>query len=137
MRNVRHIYINAFFVFTVYFFSFPVAIAQNTAGAEKDMSCISTSSIKQVDIIDNSSVVFKTGVNDYYLNTLPHVCNGLKHHDSIMYSTSTNRLCNVDVITVLNKTGPDFQTGPSCGLGHFASISKAEIKELKTNLVTQ
>lgn len=137
MRNVRRIYINAFFVLTIYLFSFPIAIAQDTAGAEKDMSCISTSRIKQVDIIDNSNVVFRTGVNDYYLNTLPRVCNGLKLNDTILYSTSTNRLCNVDVIIVLDRAGPDFQTGPSCGLGHFASISKEEITELKTNLGSQ
>jgi len=134
MRNLRHIYINTFFVVTVYCFSFSTAIAQETNGAENDMSCISTSSIKQVDIIDNYNVVFRTGVNNYYLNTLPRVCNGLKLNDSIMYSTSTNRLCNVDVITVMDKAGPDFHTGPSCGLGHFASISKEEINELKGNL---
>lgn len=134
MRNLRHIYLNAFLVFTVYCFSFSTAIAQETIGTEEDMSCISTSSIKQIDIIDNSNVVFRTGVNNYYLNTLPRVCNGLKLHDSITYSTSTNRLCNVDVITVMDKAGPDFHTGPSCGLGYFASISKEEIDELKGNL---
>lgn len=134
MRNLRHIHLNAFLVFTVYCFSFSTAIAQEADDADKDMSCISTSSIKQVDIIDNSNVVFRTGVNDYYLNTLPRVCNGLKLNDSITYSTSTNRLCNVDVITVMDKAGPDFHTGPSRGLGYFASISKEEIDELKGNL---
>ena len=135
MRNVHHIYIKTFFVFTVCFFSFSNTIAQSASSAEKLVSCIPTSSIKQIDILGNSNVVFQTGVNNFYLNTLPRVCNGLKLSDSITYSTSINRLCNVDVITVLNNAGRDFQTGPSCGLGYFASISKEEIKELKNNLM--
>lgn len=96
--------------------------------------CLTLSRIQDVDVIDNTRIVFRSGVNDYYLNTLPRHCNGLRLNDSIMYSTSLNQICNVDTIRVLDTIGPGYNAGVSCGLGHFEPISKEEIKNLKDSL---
>ncbi len=50
-----------------------------------------------------------------YMSTLPHKCPGLSKHDTIMYETSLNQLCDLDTITVLNQIGGGFMRGPTCG----------------------
>ncbi len=113
---------------------FSAAHAQDASAIDESIPCIKKSNIWSVDIVDNKNIVFQTGVNNYYLNTLPYACNGLRLNDSLSYQSSVNELCNVDVITVLDTAGPGFQSGPSCGLGKFDPINKDEIKSLKESL---
>lgn len=112
----------------------PVAQAQQTRKPEGSVNCLDLRRIQDVDVIDNTRIVFQSGLNDYYLNTLPYHCNGLRLNDAIMYDTSLNEICNVDVITVLDSVGAGFSPGNSCGLGYFEPISKDEIKTLKESL---
>ena len=112
----------------------PVVHAQDAVTDKEPIRCVKIDRIENVDVIDNENVVFQIGINDYYLNTLPYACNGLRLNESIMYRTSTNELCDIDVITVLDKIGPGFQAGPSCGLGKFKPITREEIKTLKASL---
>ena len=112
----------------------PAVHAQEAATDKEPIRCVKIDRIENVDVVDNQNVIFQIGINDYYLNTLPYTCNGLRLNESIMYRTSTNELCDIDVITVLDKIGPGYQAGPSCGLGKFKPITKAEIKTLKESL---
>ena len=112
----------------------PVVHAQDAVTDKEPIRCVKIDRIENVDVIDNENVVFQIGINDYYLNTLPYACNGLRLNESIMYRTSTNELCDIDVITILDKIGPGFQAGPSCGLGKFKPITREEIKTLKASL---
>ena len=112
----------------------PVVHAQDAVTDKEPIRCVKIDRIENVDVIDNENVVFQIGINNYYLNTLPYACNGLRLNESIMYRTSTNELCDIDVITVLDKIGPGFQAGPSCGLGKFKPITREEIKTLKASL---
>ena len=112
----------------------PVVHAQDAVTDKEPIRCVKIDRIENVDVIDNENVVFQIGINNYYLNTLPYACNGLRLNESIMYRTSTNELCDIDVITVLDKIGPGFQAGPSCGLGNFKPITREEIKTLKASL---
>ncbi|MFT7459858.1 MAG: hypothetical protein ACI909_002541 [Planctomycetota bacterium] len=119
---------------TMLMFGLSAAITAEAASAESAEPCISISRIQDSNILDNTHVVFQTGVNKYYLNTLPYACNGLKLHDSFSFSTSIGHLCNVDTISVLTRYGGAYETGPSCGLGKFEPITKEEIKTLKDEL---
>jgi len=113
----------------------PSVVAQPDDNNTESIRCLKLNRIDNIDIVDNSHLVFQTGINEYYLNTLPYACNGLRLNDSLMYRTSLNEICNVDVVTVLNTIGPaGYQEGPSCGLGMFEPISREEIKTLKDTL---
>lgn len=108
--------------------------AAETQKPENAVNCLQLNRIQNTDIIDNKRIVFQSGVNDYYLNTLPYACHGLKVNDSFIYETSINELCHVDTIQVLDQTGPGVSSGASCGLGYFEPITKDQIKKLKESL---
>ena len=61
-------------------------------------------------------------------------CHDLSFHDSFMYRTSIDRICDIDVITVLHPIGGGLEAGPSCGLGQFQKISKKEVDTLRKEL---
>lgn len=108
--------------------------AAETQKPENAVNCLQLNRIQNTDIIDNKRIVFQSGMNDYYLNTLPYACHGLKINDSFIYETSINQLCHVDTIKVLDQTGPGISSGASCGLGYFEPITKDQIKKLKESL---
>lgn len=97
---------------------------------DTSIPCVSLRNTQDINIIDDNNIVFHMGGNSYYLNTLPYRCNGLKRNDTIMFRTSIDKVCDVDVITVLQNIGPGFQAGPSCGLGRFIPISGEEVRAL-------
>lgn len=100
-------------------------------GEERDMSavqCLRVVDIDGIDIVDQDTLVFRMRGGDVYQNDLPHRCPGLRRNDTLMYRTSVGRLCNVDVVTVLEDWGFGFSPGASCGLGMFHPIT-AEIAD--------
>jgi hypothetical protein len=109
-------------------------LAQAAPQPEQSVPCLRLSRIQDVEILDNSRILFRTGVNDYYLNTLPHACSGLKLHDAFQHRTSVDEICEVDVITVVDQIGSRVYTGPVCGLGKFEPISKEEITAIRQTL---
>jgi hypothetical protein len=48
----------------------------------------------------------------------------------ISYKTSTNRLCDVDLITVLEQFGAGLRPGFTCPLGDFIPITQEEAEDL-------
>ncbi len=134
MADIKQLYINTAVISLLCLTGLPTAYAQDGVKEDTSIPCLKLYRLQAVEIIDNKNIVFQTGINDYYLNTLPYACNGLRRNDGILYSTSTGDLCSVDIITVLDNVGPGFQGGPSCGLGKFTPVSKEEIKTIKANL---
>lgn len=92
-------------------------------------TCISRSRIRSTDVIDDQTIDFKMVNGDIYRNTLPNKCGNLGFEESFSYSTSTDRLCNVDIIRVLNNIGGTVQPGTACGLGKFQQIEKTKIEK--------
>ena len=84
--------------------------------------CIQLSRIKDLDIIDDQTILFRMLNNKIWKNTLPYRCHGLSFEKGIMYRTSLDMLCNVDIITVLNY-------GTKCGLGMFEPYDKTAEKK--------
>ena len=102
----------------------------STIGEPK--SCINRSGIRSTDVIDDQTIDFKMSNGDIYRNSLPNRCSGLAFEKAFSYKTSTNRLCNVDIIKVLDSTAGQLATRGACGLGKFQKIEKipkAEAKE--------
>jgi hypothetical protein len=107
------------------------AFAQELLIEDTSARCIPLRNIQDIEILDERNIIFRVSVNNFYLNTLPYRCVGLRRNDTIMYRTSINEICDVDVITVLDDIGPGFQAGVSCGLGRFRPINEEEIKMLR------
>ena len=93
--------------------------------------CIQLNRIDRTEVIDDQNVLFRMRNGDTYLNQLPYRCPSLGFHESFMYRTSLNQLCNVDIITVLNDAGFGFLPGPSCGLGLFYPITKDDVDKIR------
>ena len=80
--------------------------------AENSKRCIELSRLKELDVVDNQTILFRMDGNKIYKNTLPYPCPMLAFERGIAYRVSMNRLCNLDVITVLDY-------GSTCGLSMF------------------
>jgi len=87
-------------------------------------NCITRSSIRSTDVIDDQTIDFKMNNGDIYRSILPHKCSGLGFEKAFSYKTSTNQLCSVDIIHVLDQTAGRIETRGSCGLGKFQKIEK-------------
>ena len=87
-------------------------------------SCITRSSIRSTDVIDDQTIDFRMRNGDIYRNHLPSKCPGLGFEEAFSYKTSTNQLCNVDIIRVLDDTAGRLDTRAACGLGKFQQIEK-------------
>jgi hypothetical protein len=100
--------------------------------------CVQTQSISRTEILDDQTILFfMRGKNVAYRNYLPRKCPGLKRWDRFGYSVTAGRLCSIDLITVLERSGSSFSTlggfqpGFTCQLGDFVPMSPEEIVSLK------
>ena len=88
--------------------------------------CITTRNIRDTDILDARTILFRMRGGDYFVNYLRHDCPGLAREERFSYRTTGGRLCQVDTIRVLEQFGGFIQEGMSCGLGVFYPISEEE-----------
>jgi hypothetical protein len=105
---------------------------QKAAKTPKVERCLSLIRIEDMRILDNQRIVFEMTGEDQYLNVLPRPCPGMDRNSTIMYRTSLNELCDLDVITLLDSIGSGYMPGASCGLGMFIPISKQELADLQS-----
>jgi hypothetical protein len=106
------------------------AVGQENPERES-IPCVTLNRIDDIEILDDRNIVFQMRGNDHYLNILPYTCNGLGPGDTIMFRTSLNEVCEVDVITVADDIGPGLRAGVSCGLGRFHPTTEDEIGKLR------
>jgi Family of unknown function (DUF6491) len=92
--------------------------------AGEPVSCITSSQIRSTNVIDDRTIDFKMAGGKVYRNTLTHSCPSLGFEERFSYRTSTNQLCSVDIIRVLQNYGGGLQEGAGCGLGKFQPIEK-------------
>ena len=105
-------------------------LAKIIANPDSADRCVDLNSVDHTDIIDNGFILFYMRNKKIYLNALPQSCPGLKSADSFMYRVPVMRLCNVDLITVLEHFGGEFYPGPTCGLGLFYPIDRDTAQQL-------
>ncbi len=94
------------------------------------VNCIMPSRIDRTEIIDARTILFHMRGGDIYRNRLAYDCPRLVREKRFSYDLRTNRLCNVDSITVLEWWGASIRRGVSCGLGQFYPITKEEAELL-------
>ena len=98
---------------------------------EEGKRCLPSRQISSTQVIDSEHIVFRMRGGEIYVSKLKRRCPGLRPRDAFSYRTSSNRLCDIDVITVLDNFGGSLRQGGSCRLGKFYPISEDEIKAMK------
>lgn len=96
--------------------------------------CLNLVRIKHVEILDRRHIVFEMDNGDNYMNVLPGPCPSLHRNKALMYKTSLSRLCDLDIITVLDSVGGGYEPAGSCGLGKFREATQDEIRETRNLL---
>ena len=89
--------------------------------------CLTRFRIDRIRVLDDQHVLFRAGLKRHYLNTLARPCVALSRNDALMIDTRTPRLCDVDVVRVINRLNPQFR-GPACLLGRFERLEPREKK---------
>lgn len=93
--------------------------------------CISTRAIRDTDIVDARTILFRMRGGEYYVNHLTNSCRGLLRERRFSYRTSVGRLCSVDSIRVIEQFGGSIREGMSCGLGAFYPVTEEEADLMK------
>lgn len=99
--------------------------------AEMPERCLQLSRVESTEVLNNRQILFSTIGRHHYLNTLPYPCPGLRRGATLLFRTSIDLVCDVDVVTVLNTMGWGMQPGASCGLGKFEPLDEAEVEQLR------
>ena len=92
--------------------------------------CINTRNIRATDVLSERTILFRMRGGDYFVNYLRNDCPGLVREERFSYRTTGGRLCQVDMIRVLEQFGGFIQEGMSCGLGAFFPITEEEAEFL-------
>jgi hypothetical protein len=95
--------------------------------------CITPSNIKETVVIDDSTILFymRGGSKVTYRTALSHECPNLAHENRFSYKVTMNRLCDSDLITVIENYGVGLREGFSCRLGMFYPIPYEEAELLR------
>ncbi len=94
--------------------------------------CVQVHNVAYTDILDDQTIVFYMRGNKIaFRNYLPKKCPGLKRWDRFAYNVTAGRLCNIDLITVLEQWGTRFEPGFTCQLGDFHPLSPGDIESLR------
>lgn len=87
--------------------------------------CLTRLRIDRIRILDERHILFRAGLNRHYLNTLTRPCAALNRNDALVIDTRTPRLCDIDVVRVIDRLNPRFR-GPACLLGRFERLEERE-----------
>jgi uncharacterized protein DUF6491 len=93
--------------------------------AGETKNCVSSIRIDRTSALDDRHILFEMRNNKVYLNRLRGRCSRLGYEDSFMYKTTTNQVCNGEIITVLHNG----DAGASCSLGKFELLEEVEASE--------
>jgi hypothetical protein len=114
------------------------ATSPRAQAAEEDefdrtpVKCISTSRIRDTDVLDDRTIIFyMRGNKQVYRTYLPRTCPGLERNERFAYQARNSQICGIDLITVLEQYGAGLQPGATCKLGDFIPITREEAEDLK------
>ena len=86
----------------------------------ESVSCMTLSSVRNTDIVDDYSMLVQSGGN-MFLTEFNGRCIGLKSEGRYVHESHTGRMCKGDIIRVLDTLG-GFRG--SCSLGEFEKLEK-------------
>lgn len=93
--------------------------------------CLQLSRVQSTEVLNNRQILFQTSGREHYLNELPYPCPGLRPNATLMFRTSIDLVCDVDVVTVVETMGWGLMPRASCGLGKFEPLDQGEVDALK------
>jgi len=99
------------------------AMAENKADKYlgESVMCIEVDRIKETRVLDNQTILFEMRGGTFYINRLPIKCMGLMISGGFQYSTSDQKLCRQDSITVIERSSA---SGSTCPLGEFVQFKQ-------------
>jgi len=109
-----------------------VPVHNAAAATEEPTACMDLMRIDHTHVVDDQNILFYMRNGDIYLNTLSHRAPGLDFNQPFMYRTTVSRLCEHDIITVLEQHGFGFMPGASSTLGKFVPIDEARAEALRS-----
>jgi hypothetical protein len=116
----------------------PAAVNSAADGKADDFDrspkdCITPSNIKETKVIDDSTILFymRGSSKVTYRIAMSHECPNLARENRFSYKTTMNRLCDSDLITVLEQYGVGLREGFTCRLGPFYPIPYEEAELLR------
>ncbi len=87
------------------------------------LTCLGLRQVNQIKALDDYNFLVRVGSNHYYLNRVSGRCIGADStFNRLQYTTSNNRLCRNEIISVVDNT-TGFTNG-SCSLGDFERLEK-------------
>lgn len=97
------------------------ALDGRTAGAP--VECLQLSTVRSSTIVDETAVIYKVSGNRWYVNRPDHgSCSGLRPDRTLVTRLTTDRLCNLDIVRIVDMTSP-MEFG-ACGLGKFVPYTR-------------
>jgi hypothetical protein len=90
-----------------------VPLAPTASALPAARPCLSIARIERSEIVDNRTIRFHLVDGTIVGSRLPSPCYGLKMQGGFAFGTSTDQLCELDVIRVLPPSGG------ACALGTF------------------
>jgi len=102
-------------------------LAQSAPATDAEaVNCVELFRLDHTKVVDDETILFYLHGGDIYLNRLSHPAAGLRPNKPFMYKTSIGRLCNHDIITVLELWDFGYTEGGSSALGKFLPIDEVQ-----------
>ena len=101
--------------------------------------CLSKTAYRNYRALGDRHLVFEGRRDKQWINVLRSRCSDLKRGGIfVMKPTSGGQMCNADLFRVVDRVGTrpwrDLGTGPTCMLGEFKPVTKAQIEEIEKRL---
>lgn len=95
--------------------------------------CLPTYRYDSVEVLDEQHLLFKSRQGDtYWLNRLRQRCPGMRPNDTLSFELRDNRVCSLDMVSVVDRTFFMWQTiGPTCGLGEFHELTEPQAQLIR------
>lgn len=109
----------------------PVVAQDDDVLDRTPQDCVTVARIRSTEVIDDKTILFYMRGGRVYQNILDRECPRLEREGRFMYEIRGYRLCDIDMITVLDRLGAGFSRGFTCRLGEFHPITRQEAEEIE------
>ena len=109
--------------------------------------CLNANQYRHIQILDDQHIVFEGRRGQYWLNSLPMRCPGLRRGSTIAIErvSTISSLCKLDSIAVYDwfdwpwyrRWPVPWGSGPKCPLGEFQPITELQLGAIKSALASQ
>ena len=101
--------------------------------------CLSETAYRDYRALGERHLLFEGRNDKQWINVLRSRCSDLKRGGIfVMKPTAGGQLCNLDQFHVVDRIGTiswrDLGTGPTCALGEFKPVTKAQVEEIQKRL---